>query len=110
MTDITDLARHWMRQTQIGKGLRLDADQLAMLNSIGIGEILTAEATKALRDQCQKRTLRSIQGGNTGSNGTGEKTEHSEPPSSRSPGTTTPQDVSEAAARALARCGGPRKH
>ena len=67
MTDLTDLARHWLNQTAKGKGLRLDSDQLDLLNSLGIGEIIAAEAAKTLRAQCRTRTLRSIPGGNTAS-------------------------------------------
>ncbi len=110
MTNLTDLARHWLNQTAKGKGLRLDSDQLDLLNTLGIGELLASEAAKTLRDQCQKRTLRSIQGGNTASNGTEGKTELSEPLSSKSSGMTMLPDATEAAARARARCGGQRRH
>lgn len=110
MTDLTDLARHWLNQTAKGKGLRLDSDQLDLLNSLGIGEIIAAEAAKTLRAQCRTRTLRSIPGGNTASNGIVEGMEASEPPSSKSSGMTMPPDAIGAAARARARCGGQRRH
>ncbi|AXU19753.1 hypothetical protein C7W88_13070 [Novosphingobium sp. THN1] len=110
MTDLTDLARHWLNQTAKGKGLRLDSDQLDLLNSLGIGEIIAAEAAKTLRAQCRTRTLRSIPAGNTVSIGTVERMVASEPPSSRSSGTTTLPDATEAAARARAMCGRQRKH
>lgn len=110
MNDLTDIARHWLRQTQLGKGLRLDGEQLDLLNAIGVGDIIAAEAAKLLREQCHKRTLRSIPGGNTASNGTVDETEASEPPSSRSSGMTPQLDVIEAAARARRRSGRQRTH
>jgi hypothetical protein len=110
MTDLTDLARHWLNQTAKGKGLRLDSDQLDLLNSLGIGEIIAAEAAKTLRAQCRTRTLRSIPVASTVSNGTADGMEASVPLSSRSSGMTTPPDAIEAAARARARCAGQRRH
>jgi hypothetical protein len=108
MNSLTDLARHWLRQTELGRGLRLEADQLDLLNAIGVGDIIAAEAAKHLREQCQKRTLRSIRGGNTASNGIEGETGHSEAHSSRSSGTMPQPAAIEAAARARRRSSGQR--
>lgn len=104
MAALPDLLRHWARQSQIGKGIRLDAEQLDLLNAIGVGELIAVESARMQREQCSKRMMRSIPEENIGSHGIDEETEASERRSSRSSGTTTPQDVTAAAARAKRRC------
>lgn len=44
MGEITDIARHWSRQTDRGKGIRLEAEMLDLLNAIGVGELIRAAA------------------------------------------------------------------
>jgi hypothetical protein len=53
--DLARLTRNWMRQTQLGKGLRLDAEYLDLLNAIGIGELIAAKAAEVQRRECQVR-------------------------------------------------------
>lgn len=96
MNDLSAIARHWMRQVELGRGIRPEATDLDLLNAVGVGELIAVKAAESQRDQCHKRTMRSMSGGNTGSNGTGEPTEHSEPPISKSPGTTPTPDATEA--------------
>jgi len=52
MNDISMLARRWLRQAELGRGIRLSAEETDLLNAIGIGELLTAEAAKTMRAQC----------------------------------------------------------
>src|SRR5690606_25281316 len=75
-------------------------EQLDLLNAIGVGEFLSAKAAESRREQCRLRAMRSIPGANTGSSGTEDETEPCARRSSRSPGTTPPQDVTEAGRRA----------
>jgi hypothetical protein len=42
MNDISTLARRWLRQAELGRGIRLSATETDLLNAIGIGEMLTA--------------------------------------------------------------------
>ena len=53
--DLARLTRNWMRQTQLGKGLRLNAEYLDLLNAIGVGELITAKAAEVQRRECQVR-------------------------------------------------------
>jgi hypothetical protein len=53
--DLARLTRNWMRQTQLGKGLRLDAENLDLLNAIGVGELIAAKAAEFQRRECQVR-------------------------------------------------------
>ena len=108
MTNIADLARHWTRQTDKGKGIRIEADALDVLNAIGVGQLILAKAAEAQRDACNSRIQSSTRGGNIASPTTGSGTEPSDPPTSRSSGTTPPRDASAAAARAQ-RTSGRRK-
>lgn len=48
MADLVALARHWMNQTDKRKGLQLNSDQLALLNSIGCGDLLASEAAASM--------------------------------------------------------------
>jgi hypothetical protein len=53
--DLARLTRNWMRQTQLGKGLRLSAEYLDLLNAIGVGELIAAKASEVQRRECQVR-------------------------------------------------------
>ena len=53
--DLARLARKWMRQTQQGKGLRLDPQELDLLNAVGLGELLAAKAAELQRHECEAR-------------------------------------------------------
>jgi hypothetical protein len=83
------LSRRWMRQAELGRGIRLSSEEHDLLK-IGIGELLSA---KMMRDQCRKRTMHSIPVENTASNGTGEETEAFAPRSSRLSGMTPIPDT-----------------
>ena len=102
MTALPDIARRLSRQIEQGKGIRIDADDLDVLVDIGFNELVQRAAAEYLRDQCRSRAARSqsINGGLTGSNGTGRLTEVSAPPSSPSNGTIDPQAADEALQRA----------
>ncbi|MFZ5743436.1 MAG: hypothetical protein ACOY7T_03015 [Pseudomonadota bacterium] len=103
MTSIIELNRHFMRQADLGKGLRLTAQELDLLIAIGVGELLASKAADSQREQCQKRMMRSIPGADTGSNGTLEPMEPSGRHSSRSSGTMPPPGETGAEARARRR-------
>lgn len=45
-TNLIDLARHWLNQTAKGKGLRLGPEELDLLNSIGVGEIIASKVAE----------------------------------------------------------------
>lgn len=51
MASLTDLARHWSRQTDKGKGIRIEADALDVLNAHGVGEMLQKLAAEEQTDQ-----------------------------------------------------------
>ena len=104
MSALANLARHWIDQTAKGKGLRLDSQDLDLLNAIGVGEFIANSAAQAQRDRFLKRTTRSTAGADTVSNGTASATDRSAHPSSRSSGTTRRQDVIEAGRRAQQMC------
>lgn len=108
MTSIIELNRHFMRQAELGKGLRLTAQELDLLIAIGVGELLASKAADSQREQCQKRMMRSIPAGDTGSNGTKEPMEPSGPLTSRSSGTMQTPGETGAEARARRRSG-PRR-
>ena len=110
MSEIAHLARHWINQTAKGKGLRLSAADVELLNAIGVGELLTAVTAKIQREQCHRKAQRSIQEVNIDSIGTGEETEASGRHTFRSSGTTVAHGVTEAAARARAMSGLPKTH
>ncbi len=92
MTDIADLARHWMRQSQLGKGLRLDPTQVDALNALGVGELILAAVARVQREQCLRRTMTSIQGAGIGSLGIESGMEASEAHSFKSSGMTRPEN------------------
>ena len=50
--ELADVARHWFRKTDLGKGLRLDPDQLDLLNAIGVGKVIADALAEYQRDQC----------------------------------------------------------
>ena len=98
--DLVGIALHWMQAAASGKGIRLDADEVDLLNAAGVGEAITALAATAQREQCLNRSARtrSINGEHIDS------TPAPVEGTSKLSGTTSPQDASEAAARALAMC------
>lgn len=102
MSALPEIASHWFRQTDKGKGVRLDAGQMDLLNAIGVGQLIAEAMASYQREQCQKRTMRSqsMPAADTGSYGTEEEMERFEPRTSRSYGMTTPQDVTAASRRA----------
>src|SRR5262245_32393449 len=53
--DLARLTRNWMHQTQLGKGLRLNAEYLDLLNAIGVGELIARKAAEVQRRECQVR-------------------------------------------------------
>lgn len=108
MTSLADLARRWMRQTEIGKGIRLDSDDMDLLNALGVGDVILTSTARRQREQCLKKTTTSIQGENTGLRGIESETERSEAHTPRSSGMTTQQNAFEAAQRARRICQ-PRK-
>jgi hypothetical protein len=67
MGSLTDLARHWTRQTEKGKGLRIEAGDLDVLNAIGVGQLILTKAAEAQREACNLRILSSTPAANTGS-------------------------------------------
>jgi len=97
---ISDLARHWSRKSEAGKGLRIEAGDLDQLNAIGMGELLQAAAAEEQRKICERRINPSTRGENTSLSTISELMGASGLPTFRSAGTTTLPDVSEAAARA----------
>ena len=109
MSALANLARHSINQTAKGKGLRLDSQDLDLLNAIGVGELIANSAAQAQRDQCLKRTTRSTAAGDTASNGTASVTDRSEHRSSRSSGPTPRPDVIEAGRRAQQMCRPPKQ-
>jgi hypothetical protein len=95
MATIADIARKWSKKTDMGRGLVLDADDLDILNAMGIGKQIAEAAAEFQRDQCQKRVARnqSIPGESSGSS--------PEPVEiTKSSGTTPPESGKEALARA----------
>lgn len=56
MRDIADLSRHWARQSQTGKGIRLEATDVDLLNAIGVGELLLTALANHQREQSLKRS------------------------------------------------------
>ena len=100
MTNIADLARHWTRQTEKGKGIRIEASALDVLNAIGVGELILSKAAEAQRNACHQRIKGSTPAANTASPTIDEETERSAARTSRSFGMTGTQDATAAAARA----------
>jgi hypothetical protein len=67
MTELSVLARRWMRQTELGRGIKLNAKEHQMLNAeLGVGEILAAAAAKSQRYQCKPNPQNSIPEGDIG--------------------------------------------
>lgn len=93
MSALPHIARHWFRQTEIGRGVRLDAEQMDVLNAIGVGQLIAEAVARYQREQCQKRTMMSLSTpeADIGSSGIGAQMDRCEPRTSRLSGTTTPQ-------------------
>jgi hypothetical protein len=100
MNSISDLSRHWQRQTEKGKGMRIEAGALDLLNARGIGKIILQMAAEEQMEKCSNRIKNSTPAANTDSRTTGSSTDRLDLPSSRSSGTTPARDVTAAAARA----------
>ncbi|QEH81032.1 hypothetical protein EIK56_24240 [Sphingomonas sp. C8-2] len=100
MTSLGDLARHWSRQTEKGKGIRIEADALDVLNAIGVGELIQMKAAEAQREACKTRMKGSTSEGATGSAMIERPMEAFVPRISRSSGMMRQQDVTASAARA----------
>ncbi|WP_158014139.1 hypothetical protein [Sphingomonas sanxanigenens] len=100
MATLIDLARHWARQTQKGKGIRIEGADLDLLNAIGVGEMIQVKAAEEQRELCGQRLMNSTAGGNTGSPTIDGGTDPSARRSSRSSGTTKPLGVTASARRA----------
>jgi hypothetical protein len=96
--ELPDTAQHWFRQTDKGKGIRLDGGQLDLLNAIGVGKVIADALADYQRNQCQQRAARSrsISGeGSSSSRGRAEIT--------KSSGTIPPPDENEQLHRARRR-------
>jgi hypothetical protein len=57
MTTLTKISRHWSRQTEKRRGIRLDAAAMDILNAIGVGELLHLAAAEGQREECEKRRV-----------------------------------------------------
>jgi hypothetical protein len=101
MASLSDLARHWSRQTEKGKGIRIAAAEMDVLNAIGVGELILLKVAEEQRQACNQRIQGFTPAADTGSSTTESRTEAFEPHSSRSFGMTTPPDVTASARRAL---------
>lgn len=44
MNDISAINRHWMRQTELGEGIDLSAEELLALHNIGAGKLIAMHA------------------------------------------------------------------
>lgn len=55
MTTVVDVARHWARQSAKGKGIRLEAASVDLLNTIGVGDLISAKAAELQRLQSEER-------------------------------------------------------
>lgn len=100
MTTLADLARHWARQTQKGKGIRIEGAGLDLLNAIGVGEMIQAKAAEEQRLLCGQRLMNSTAGENTDSPTIESATEASALRSFKSSGTTKQPDAIASARRA----------
>lgn len=100
MAGLSDLARHWSRQTEKGKGIRIAAAEMDILNAIGVGELILLKVAEEQRQACNQRIQGSTPAASTDLSTTENKTEAFEPRSSRSSGMTTPLDVCASARRA----------
>ena len=56
MTSLTKLSRHWSRQTEKRRGIRLEAAAMDILNAIGVGELVHLAAAEEQRKECEKRS------------------------------------------------------
>jgi len=99
MTDLSKLARRWMRQSEMGRGIKLSAADHDLLNAIGVGELLAAEAARLMREQSQQRAHRIMPAEESPSNDSTGKTTPANIPSSRLSGKRHHHDADAAAAR-----------
>ncbi|AYO76466.1 hypothetical protein [Sphingobium yanoikuyae] len=115
---LPELAERMQRAIVNGRGIRFEAGDLDLLVAIGVNDLVQTENAKLLREQCLTRTMksRSIPGGqpssegqNTGSGGTGGRTDRFAPPTSTSSGTTPIRDTSGLARRAQRMSGRQKK-
>ncbi|GGD34598.1 hypothetical protein [Croceicoccus pelagius] len=95
-----EIARKWSKNSEKGKGLRLDAEALDQLNEIGVGELIQAEAAKQQRLECGKRRNPSTSGESTGSSMTENEMAVSDRRSFKLSGTTEKPDEIAAVRRA----------
>ena len=102
---LPDLARKWSRAIERGKGIRLEADQLDLLATIGVNDLLQAAAAESLKEQARCRDVQrrrgSISAVPIGSTGIEKPTEAFDPHTSPSSGTTQTEDASALLAHAL---------
>jgi hypothetical protein len=103
MTDLAVLARHWMRQTETDRGIRLDASDLALLNAIGVGQLILDETGRMQREQCLRRTIAPTSVANTGLVGMSDETVQSERHFGQSIGTTNQREGIDPSQRARRR-------
>ena len=59
MTTLTKISRHWSRQTEKRRGIRLEAAAMDILNAIGVGELIHLAAAEGQREECEKRSSQS---------------------------------------------------
>lgn len=114
MSALPDLARKWSRALQAERGLKIDADDLALLAAIGVNDLLQTESARVQREQCQKRAMKLVPSfstpeASTASNGTDDETEHSDRQTSRSLGMTKQRVATEAERAARRTSPRPRK-
>lgn len=55
MTDIAKIARHWIRQTELGKGMKLSGHDLDVLNSIGVGKLIADALAEHQQEEARRR-------------------------------------------------------
>lgn len=95
MSSLPKIAGKWFRKTDIHKGIQLNPEEMDILNSIGVGQLIAEKLAEHQRALCLKRNAesQSINGGLSVSiDGQTVKT-------SKSPGMTQRPGGSEALAR-----------
>jgi hypothetical protein len=96
MASLIHIARHWANQTEKGRGIRIEADALDLLNEHGVGEFIMRLSAEQQRNQCQERNRsrnRFISEANSASSDVPAE------PTSKSSGTMPPQSGTEALQR-----------
>jgi hypothetical protein len=103
--DLSDLARRWSRAVERGRGLRIEANDLDVLTSIGVNDLIQAIAAEKLKERArwrgEQRRAGSISAETSGSTGTERATEASGAPTSQSSGMTPGEDATDLLAHAL---------